>query len=325
MNVRPYRYPYFQKVEVECQVQQLLEQKFIKKSQSPFSSPMFLFKKKDGAWRFCIDYRALNAIKIKDKFSIPTAEELFDELGGVKFFSKLDMFFGYYQIRVRAPDVPKTTFKTHEGHYEFLVIQFGLTNAPSTFQATMNEVFKSFLRKFVLIFLDDILTYNGSWQEHLNHVKLVLTRLREWGLVAKASKCVFGQEKVEYLRHLVTREGLEVDPQKIEVIKVWPQSTGVKGVRSFLGIAGYYRKFIKGFAAIVAHLSAASTYHREMFTITQSVRKWRQYFLGRKFVIIIDQRLLRELNQQTIQTLEQQKWLLKLIGYDFEIRYHQKK
>ncbi|KAL4340168.1 hypothetical protein GQ457_08G025660 [Hibiscus cannabinus] len=255
VNVRPYRYPHFQKGEVERQVQQLLDSQLIRKSTSPFSSSVLLVKKKDGTWRFCVDYRALNAITVKDKFPIPTADELFDELGTARFFSKLDLLAGYHQIRVKVDDVAKTAFRTHEGHYEFLVMPFGLTNAPSTFQATMNELFKPHLRKFVLIFLNDILVYNADWQEHLIHVRQVLQKLHDGGFVAKRSKCDFGREQIEYLGHIVSKDGLSMDPNKVAAIKAWPTPTNITGVKGFLGLAGYYRKFIRGFAMIAAPLS----------------------------------------------------------------------
>ncbi|KAL4354641.1 hypothetical protein GQ457_06G032960 [Hibiscus cannabinus] len=374
----------------------MLANQSIQQNNSPFSSPVLLVKKKDGTWRFCVDYRALNAITVKDKFPIPTADELFDELGGSQYFSKLDLLAGYHQIRVKADDVPKTAFRTHEGHYEFLVMPFGLTNAPSTFQATMNEIFKPYLRKFVLIFLDDILVFSRSWQDHLSHLRQVLQVLRDNGFVAKRSKCTFGQETVEYLGHIVSRDGLAMDPDKVRAIRDWSTPTNIKEVRGFLGIVGYYRRFIRGFATIVAPISdllrkseqfewteaaqmafeklkillteapvlslpcfdkeffvetdasgvgigtvltqdnrplayfsqklsprmqGASTYNREMFVVTQAVGKWRQYLLGRKFTILTDQQSLRELTQQTIQTPEQQRWLSKLIGYNFEICY----
>ncbi|KAL0440157.1 UNVERIFIED_CONTAM: Retrovirus-related Pol polyprotein from transposon.6 [Sesamum latifolium] len=245
----PYRYAYGQKTEIEKIVKDMLESGIIRTNQSSFASPVLLVKKKDGGWRLCVDYRYLNKLTVKHNFSIPVIDELLDELHGAKYFSKIDLRSGYFQIRMKKEDIPKTSFITHSGHYEFLVMLFGLCNAPSTFQALMNQVFEPYLKKFVLVFFDDILIYK-EWGLHMLHLKKVLELLRKHQLYAKQSKCSFAQQQIDYFGHLVFEEGVATDPQKIDCMKNSPVPTSIKALRGFLGLTGYYRKFIKGYGTI---------------------------------------------------------------------------
>lgn len=320
---------------------------------------------------------------------------MLDELGGSRYFTKLDLRAGYHQIRVAEEDVHKTAFRTHHGHYEYLVMPFGLCNAPSTFQSMMNTIFQPYLRKFVLVFFNDILVYSRTWTEHLVHLKRVLEVLTFHDFHIKPSKCSFGEATVEYLGHIISADGVQVDQSKISTMQQWPKPSTITELRGFLGLTGYYRKFVKNYGTIarpltemtrkggfrwtaeaesaftelkeamtktpvlalpnfevifevhtdasdvgigavlvqegkpLAYLSKAlgpkklewSVYVKEMMAIVEAVQVWRPYLLGRKFRIVTDQQPLKHMLEQRIITPEQQRFVSKLMGFEFEIMY----
>ncbi|WVZ76335.1 hypothetical protein U9M48_024318 [Paspalum notatum var. saurae] len=246
---RPYRMAPDELKELKTQLQEQLDKGFIRPSSSPWGCPALFVEKKDqGGKRLCVDYRPLNAVTIKNKYPLPHIDILFDQLAGAKVFSKIDLRSGYYQIKIREEDIPKTAFSTRYGLYEYLVMSFGLTNAPAFFMYMMNSVFMNGLDKFVVVFIDDILVYSKNEEEHEEHLRTVLTRLREHQLYAKFSKCAFWLREVSFLGHILSEKGVAVDPSKVEDVLNWKQPETVTEIRSFLGLAGYYRRFIKDFS-----------------------------------------------------------------------------
>ncbi|GMI84444.1 hypothetical protein HRI_002113700 [Hibiscus trionum] len=255
VSITPYRMAPLELKELQKQLQELQDKSFIRPSTSPWGAPVLFVKKKDGAMRLCIDYRQLNKITIKNRYPLPRIEDLFDQLRDASVFSKIDLRSGYYQMRVKEEDVSKTAFRTHYGHYEFLVMPFGLTNAPAAFMDLMNRVFKPYLDKFFVVFIDDILIYSHNKEEHADHLRIVLQTLRERQLFAKFSKCEFWLSEVSFLGHVISTEGIKVDPKKIQSIMDWRPPRNVSEIRSFLGLAGYYRRFVKGFSSIALPLT----------------------------------------------------------------------
>ncbi|GJY66666.1 reverse transcriptase domain-containing protein [Tanacetum coccineum] len=246
----PYRLAPSEMKELSDQLKELSDKGFIRPSSSPWGAPVLFVKKKDGSFRMCIDYRELNKLTVKNRYPLPRIDDLFDQLQGSSIYSKIDLRSGYHQLRVREEDIPKTAFRTRYGHYEFQVMPFGLTNAPAVFMDLMNRVCKPYLDKFVIVFIDDILIYSKNKQEHAEHLKLILELLKKEQLYAKFSKCEFWIPKVQFLGHVIDSQGIHVDPAKIESVKDWASPKSATEIRQFLGLAGYYRRFIEGFSKI---------------------------------------------------------------------------
>jgi hypothetical protein len=241
ISKRPYRMPPAELAKLKKQLQELLDKGFIRPSTSPWGCPAWFVMKKDESLRLCVDYRPLKAVTIKNNYLLPRIDVLFDQLVGAKVFSKIDLRSVYHQIKIRANDIPKMAFSTRYGLYEYLVMSFGLTNAPAYFMYLMNSVFMPELDKFVVVFIDDILVYSKNEDDHIKHFHTVLQRLRDHRLYAKLSKCDFWLREIKFLGHTISQDGVSVDHKKVQEVMDWKPPTTVWQIRSFLRLAGYYR------------------------------------------------------------------------------------
>ncbi|GJT25016.1 putative reverse transcriptase domain-containing protein [Tanacetum coccineum] len=293
----PYRLAPSEMKELAEQLQELTDKGFIRPSSSPWGAPVLFVKKKDGSFRMCIDYRELNKLTVKNRYPLPRIDDLFDQLQGSSIYSKIDLRSGYHQLRVREEDILKTAFRTRYGHYEFQVMPFGLTNALAVFMDLMNWVCKPYLDKFVIVFIDDILIYSKSKKEHEEHLRQILKLLKKEELYAKFSKCEFWIPRVQFLGHVIDCQGIHVDPAKIESIKDWASPKTPTEIRQFLGLAGYYRRFIEGFSKITnAPILALREGNEDFIAYCDASRK------GLGAVLMQREKLLSD--------------------YDCEIRYH---
>ncbi|GAA5956477.1 hypothetical protein JCM10213_003320 [Rhodosporidiobolus nylandii] len=249
-----------------------LRSQFIRPSTSPIGAPILFIKKKDGSLRLCVDYRNLNSVTMKNKYPLPLIDETLNQLSGAKHFTKLDLRNGYHQLRIAKGDEWKTAFRSRYGSFEYLVMPFGLTNAPAAFQHLINDSFRAFLDSFVVVYLDDILIYSRTQEEHDRHVKIVLDKMREVGLFAKAEKCSFDQASTEYLGFIVDREGVKMDPSKIDSVKSWPEPSTLKEVQSFLGFANFYRRFIRDYSKIAHPLSRLTRKTKDTFAMDDDAK-----------------------------------------------------
>ncbi|GJS47597.1 putative reverse transcriptase domain-containing protein [Tanacetum coccineum] len=311
----PYRLAPSKLQELSTQLQELSDKGFIRPSSSPSGAPVLFVKKKDGSFRMCIDYRELNKLTVKNQYLLPRIDDLFDQLQGSSVYSKIDLRSGYHQLRVRDEDIPKTAFRTRYGHYEFQVMPFGLKNTPAVFMDLMNRVCKPYLDKFMIVFIDDILIYSKSKEEHAEHLKLILELLK----------------KEEF-------EGIHVDPAKSESIKDWASPKTPTEIRQFLGLAGYYRQFIEEAAfqllkqkeKVIAYASRQLKIHEKNYTthdlelgaVVFALKMWRHYLYGTQCVVFTDHKSLQHILDQKELNMRQRRWLELLSEYDCEIRYH---
>ncbi|XP_020262691.1 uncharacterized protein LOC109838678 [Asparagus officinalis] len=331
----PYRMPPAELTELRTQLDDLLHRGLIQPSVSAWGAPVLLVGKKDGSKRMCIDYRELNAVTVKNKYPLPRIYDIFDQLGGSRVFSKLDLRSGYHQVKVKDSDVPKTAFRTRYGHYEFLVMPFDVTNAPATFMNLMNLVFYDVLDKFVEVFIDDILVYSKNEAEHAEHLRYVLKTLREHRLFAKYSKCQFWLDRIAFLGHVVSRDGISVDPDKVAVVKDGPTPKSVSDIKSFLGLAGYYRRrglgcVLQQDGHVVAYASRQLKKHEqnypthdlELAAVIFALKLWRHYLLGEQVKVFTDHKSLKYIFTQKELNMRQRRWLELMADYDIDLQYH---
>eukprot|EP00253_Pinus_taeda_P017231 PITA_17231 len=360
----PYRMSVPELTELKMQLQELLDKNYIRPSVSPWGAPVLFVRKKDGTLRMCIDYRQLNKLTIKNKYPLPRIDELFDQVKGTTVFSKIDLRSGYHNIRIKDEDIAKTAFRTRYGHYEFVVFPFGLTNAPATFMCLMNGIFHPYLDQFVLIFIDDILIYSRTIEEHHEHLRIVLQTLREHQLYAKFSKCDFFKAEIQYLGHVITKDGIAVDPEKIKAIMEWSkkgklfhwtpncqksfeQLKHLLTTTPILSIADPNKDYVvctdaskEGLGGVLMqdgrviayesrklkeHEQKYSAYDLELAAVIHALKMWRHYLMGRKFLLHTDHHSLTNYFSQPTLNARQARWVDFLSGFDFDIKHLQGK
>ncbi|KAI3776205.1 hypothetical protein L1987_45977 [Smallanthus sonchifolius] len=358
----PYRLAPVEMKELMVQLDELLEKGFIQPSISPWGALVLFVKKKDGSMRMCIVYHELNKHTVKNKYPLPRIDDLFDQLQGASWFSKIDLRFGYHQLKVREEDIPKTAFRMHYGHFEFHVMSFGLTNAPTALMDLMNRVCRPMLDRSVIVFIDDILIYSKNEGDHACHLKEVLEALKKEKLYAKFSKCAFWLREVQFLGHVINPNDIMVDPAKIMTVREWNIPKTPNEFRSFLGLAGYYRRFIQDFSKIASPLTKLTrkevkykwgstqdeafkeltkklikgpvialpevhevsypTHDLELVAVVFALKIWRHYLYRVKFTIYSDHKSLKYFFEQKELNMRQRRWLELLKDYDCEIIYH---
>jgi len=250
-----YRVSESELAELKSQIAGLIQKGFIQPSSSPWGSSVLFAAKKDGGWRLCIDYRALNKATIKNAYPLPRIDDIFDQLRHAKYFTEIDLRSGYHQIRLDTASRPLTAFRTKYGFYEFTVVPFGLTNAPAVFMNLMNDVFQEYLDKFICVYLDDILVYRENLDDHLRHLRLTRDKLRAHKLYAKRSKCQFAETTVDYLGHFISAHGFSMEAENVNAIRTWTTPQSKKDVQSFLGMVNFYRRFIINMAEVAVPLT----------------------------------------------------------------------
>ncbi|GJT54365.1 putative reverse transcriptase domain-containing protein [Tanacetum coccineum] len=329
----PYRLAPSKMKELAEKLQELSDKGFILPSSSPWGAPVLFLKKKDGSFRMCINYRELNKLKMKNRYPLSRFDGLFDQLQGSSVYSKIDLQSGYHQLRVRKVDILKTTFRMRYGHYEFQVMLFGLTNVPAVFMDLMNRVCKSYLEKFVIVFIDDILIYSKNKVEHEGYLKLILELVKKEDLYAKFSKYEFWIPKVQFLGHVIDNKGIHVDPAKIESIKDWaslklikqklcgtPIMSLPKGSKNFIV---YCDASHKGLGAVLkSHEKNYTTHDLELGAVVFALKLWRHYLYGTKCTVFTDNKSLQHILDEKELNMRQRRWLELLSDYDYEIRYH---
>ncbi|GBG78041.1 hypothetical protein CBR_g25976 [Chara braunii] len=307
--------------ELRKQLDELLEKGWIRPSSSPFGAPVLFVPKKEGELRMCIDYRGLNAITVKNAEPLPRIDDLLDRVQGAKYFSKVDLKSGYHQIEVHPDDQYKTAFRTRYGHYEFIVMPFGLTNAPATFQRCMNDLLRPWLDRFVVVYLDDILVFSRTLEEHQGHLRQVLEKLREANFKINAKKCDWAKTQVLYLGHVLDGDDVKPEDSKIAAIRDWPTPRTLTELRSFLGLANYYWKPVEFMSArMPSEKVATSTYERELYALRQALDHWKHYLLGRHFKVYSDHETLRWLKTHAKMTPKLTRWAAEIDQYDFELK-----